>query len=287
MKPIAILVTLIMLTASLHASEVTTADTLSVLRPVRAAYTIEAGSSRLADTYLSPLRYSGWHLGLGYQRYQAMKFSPEKWVMSLTAEISLDKTRNPARNASMWDIDLRADWGMMRRYGILPWLALAPGASTSLDIGAVYNARNGNNPVSAKAAWTVNFTGYASARFKVSHLPVTLTYRPTLPVTGVFFAPDYGELYYEIYLGNHSGLAHAAWWGNYFMLDNLLTADLEFGATFLRLGYHGRIFSSRVNHITTNVFTHAFVVGISGEWLSINPRKHTLSHRSRIINALY
>ncbi|MDE5785857.1 MAG: DUF3316 domain-containing protein, partial [Duncaniella sp.] len=250
------------------------------------AYMVEAGGARLADTYLSPLPYDGLHLGLYYQRYQAMKFSPERWSMSLTVRISLDKSNNAAGNATMWDAGLTADWGMMRRYSINRWLTLAPGASTTVTAGAVYSPANSNNPVSAKASWTVNFTGLATARFHIKKLPVTVTYRPTLPVTGAFFSPDYGELYYEIYLGNSSGLAHAAWWDNYFMIDNLVTADLEFGATFLSVGYHGNILSTRVNHLTTNIFTHSFVIGVSGEWLSLNPRKSFPEH-SRIIHALY
>lgn len=262
------------------------ADSIAVARPVRAAYTAEIGSSHLTDTYLSPLKYDGIHVGLNYQRYQAMKFAPERWTMSLTSGLTLDKANNPARNATMWDIDFIIDWGMMRRYRPLSRLTLAVGASTSLRAGALYNARNGNNPVSAKAAWTLNLTGYATSRVMIGRLPVSLTYRPTLPVTGIFFSPDYGELYYEIYLGNHSGLVHPAWWGNYFSLDNLLTADLELGGTFLRLGYHGRIFSSRVNSITTNAFTHAIVIGISGDWISLNPRK-SMKAECKMINAMY
>lgn len=257
-----------------------------LLRPVDSSWMIEAGSARLADTYLSAVPYTGLHLGVAYQRYQAMKFSPERWTMSLTVRLDADKADNRARNAAMWDMTLTADWGMMRRYAVNRWLTLAPGASTSVTAGALYTEVNSNNPVSAKASWTVNFTGLASARFNIGKLPVTVTYRPTLPVTGVFFSPDYGELYYEIYLGNTSGLAHAAWWGNYFMLDNLLTARLELGGTSLTAGYHGKVFSTRVNHLTTNIFTHAFVIGISGEWLSVNPRRPVNEH-SRMIHALY
>ncbi|MCM1519810.1 MAG: DUF3316 domain-containing protein [Lachnoclostridium sp.] len=262
------------------------ADSVEILRPVRAAYTAEIGSSHLADTYLTPLRYDGIHAALAYQRYQAMKFAPERWTMSLTLNLGLDKADNPARNATMWNLALDADWGMMHRWRVHPLLTLAAGGSTTISAGALYNARNGNNPVSAKASWTVDVTGYAACHLTIGHLPVTIVYRPTIPVTGVFFSPDYGELYYEIYLGNHSGLCHGAWWGNYFRMDNLLTADLEFGATYLRVGYHGGIFSSKVNDITTNVFTHSFVVGISGEWLSLNPRKPR-SCKSRIVQAIY
>ena len=262
-------------------------DSVTVVRPVMAAYTIEVGSARLADTYLSPLYYNGWHIGLNYQRYQAMAFSPERWTMSLTTGLSLDRTQNPARNAVAWDLTLALDWGMMHRFRPVRGLTLAAGGSTSLTLGALYNARNSNNPVSAKASWTVNLTGYAAWQMKIGRLPVTLMYRPTLPVTGVFFSPAYSELYYEIYLGNRSGLAHPAWWGNYFMFDNLITADLEFSSTCLRIGYHGKIFSSKVNHLTTNIFTHAIVIGISGNWMSLDLHRDKPSARSRKIAAIY
>lgn len=144
----------------------------------------------------------------------------------------------------------------------------------------------GNNPVAVEAAWTLNATGYAAWNFKISDLPVTLRYQPTLPLTGIFFSPAYGELFYEIYLGNDKGLVHGAWFGNYFSLDNLLTADLHFGATCLRIGYHGDILSTKINHITTRTITNSFVVGVSGEWLSLNPYKG-MSREARIISALY
>ncbi|MCM1355410.1 MAG: DUF3316 domain-containing protein [Staphylococcus sp.] len=277
---------LTLLSVSTPAKAADDEDTETVLRPVFAAYTAEFGSAHLTDTYLTPLKYSGWHTALDYQRYQAMRFAPDDWTMRLHFNLSLDKTDNPARNASMWEAMLSADWGMMRRFALFtPGLTLAIGGSTGLDLGCIYSTRNGNNPASAKAAWTVNLTGFASYRTNLWRLPVTLTYQPTLPVAGVFFAPDYGELYYEIYLGNTHGLAHGAWWGNYFKLDNQLTADLNFGATNLRIGYHGSIFSSKANHIVTNLFTHAITIGISGEWLSVNPRKG-LPKRTRLINPL-
>jgi len=35
-------------------------------RPVLSAYTVSAGSSHVAETYLSPLKYSGWSTALAY-----------------------------------------------------------------------------------------------------------------------------------------------------------------------------------------------------------------------------
>lgn len=256
------------------------------LRPVFAAYTLEAGSSHLADTYLTPLKYAGWHAALDYNRYQAMRFAPDDWVMRLHGNLSVDRAVSPAGNATMWHTTLNLGWGMMRKFRPLPSLTLAVGGSTDLRAGCLYNARNGNNPASAKGDWTISLTGYAAYSLHLGRLPVTLMYQPVLPVTGVFFAPDYGELYYEIYLGNHDGLVHGAWWGNYFRLDNLVTADLHLGATSLRVGYRGDFFSSKVSHTVTHIYTHAFVIGVSGEWLSYDPRRHRSGSRARVISPI-
>lgn len=260
----------------------------AICRPVTAAYTLEAGSAHLNDTYLTPLKYTGQNYALGYERMQAMKFSPEKWVMQLGGRLNFGRTLNPARNATMYDLSLELSWGMMHRWDIyaLSGLRLYGGGMTSLDVGALYLSRNGNNPVSAKAAWTVGLTGAAVYNFSISRLPICLRYQPTLPVTGVFFSPDYGELYYEIYLGNHKGLAHMAHWGNYFRLDNLLTADLRLGSTNLRLGYRNDILSTKVNNIVSQRITHTFIIGVSGEWMSL-PRSGVLSPKAKIISALY
>lgn len=265
-----------------------TSDGETVLRPVASAYTIEIGSAHLRDTYLTPLKYEGQNFALGYERFQAMGFDPERWVMRLNGRLSLGHTENPGRNATMWDLDFEVGWAMMRRVRVsqVAGLQLMGGGHTGVDLGALYLARNGNNPVSAKASWTIGATGAAVYNFKIRRLPVTLRYQATLPITGVFFSPDYGELYYEIYLGNHKGLTHGAWWGNYFRLDQLLTADLRFGATGLRLGYHFDFLSTKVNNIVTRRATHSLSVGISGEWLSVG-RDGRLPAKARIISSIY
>lgn len=261
-------------------------DSLPPIRPVTSAYMVEAGSAHLADTYLSPLKYSGWHMGLAYDRRQAMRFDPARWVMQLRGDIGVSRTLNPARNATMWDLMLHLSWGMSRRWHLPHSITLYAGGSTSLDAGCLYSARNGNNPASAKGAWTVNATAAIAWHTRLWRVPLTLCYQPTLPVTGIFFAPDYGELYYEIYLGDRSGLVHGAWWGNYFKLDNLLTADLRLGATTLRIGYRCDILSTHVEHTTTRIVTHSAVLGVVSEWLSLHTGRRP-DPTARIISAAY
>ena len=256
------------------------------IRPVTSAYMFNIGGAKLINTYLTPIKYSGLDFGFAYERMQAMKFDPEKWVMRLTASIDMNKTDNPVRNADMWRLVGDVSWGMTRRWQLPYDIVVAAGGSTGLDLGCIYNARNGNNPVAVEAAWTVNATGYVTWKTKILNLPVTLKYQPTVPLAGEFFSPAYGELFYEIYLGNHSGLAHFAWWGDYFRMDNLLTADLHFGSTALRVGFRSDLLSTKVNHIVTRVVTYSAVIGVSGEWMSLNPYKR-LNPEARIISAIY
>ncbi len=278
------IVCILVLSTSICAAE--NSDSITTIRPVTSAYTAGAGSSHLADTYLSPLKYTGWHTDFHYERMQAMKFSPEKWVMQMRFGVQADCADSPAGNTDMWYWGLDFSWAMMRRWHMPYNITVGGGGIAMLHAGTLYNKRNSNNPCSAKASITAGITAYAAWNVKLWNLPVTVRYQPALPVIGAFFSPDYGELYYEIYLGNHEGLAHCAWWGNHFRLDQLLTADLHFGSTSLRIGYSGSILSTKVNHLVTHIYTHAAVIGISGEWISLNPRKKISPH-ARTISALY
>lgn len=255
-------------------------------RPVLSAFTIEAGSAHLAETYLSPLKYSGWATALGYERMQAMRFSPERWVMQLQGRLGVERTQNPARNSRMWSVALDLRWGMAHRLRLAPEWTVYAGGSTALDVGAIYNTRNSNNPVAAKAAWTVNALGAVVWNKRLGKLPVCARYQVEMPLTGIFFSPAYGELYYEIYLGNRRNLVRGAWPGNYFGLNNLLSVDLRFGRTTLRLGYRCNILSSKASDIVTRRIEHTAVVGVVCEWLSLGP-KSTFSKNAKIINALY
>ncbi len=263
---------ILMICVSTITSMVTMAqDSIPVMRPVTSSYMLEYGTSHIADTYLTPLHYRGQHTAFTYERDQAMRFNPQRWTMQLKIGLTYDHTENPAKNATMVNGDLHASWAMMHRWTPGGGVTLGLGGGTSLNAGVLYLTRNGNNPASAKVGWTIDATGYASWSGRLVRLPLTVRYQPSLPLAGAFFSPDYGQLYYQIALGERRGLLHAAWPGNYFAMDNLLTVDLHFGATSLRIGYHNNTFSSKVNNIVSLDVTHAVVIGITTEWLSLSP----------------
>lgn len=261
-------------------------DSIKVLRPVNSAYMADLGCASILDTYLTPIRYKGFNVRLGYERLQAMRFNPMKWTMQMDLGIDYAPVENIVKNRTMHSLMIDFTWGMMHRWEPLPKLILYGGGSTSFNGGVIYNQYNSNNPVSVKLRWGVNLTGMAVYNVKVGKLPVTLRYQATLPVAGLFFSPEYGEAFYEIYVGNHSNLVHFGWWKNRFDMINYLTADLHFGNTSLRVGYRGTIESSWICNINTQIFTNCLVVGISGDWINIRPTDN-LNQKTKIISALY
>ena len=283
-----ILATLVLATSCLYSSAQDSLQ-VEVLRPSISSFTAEVGGASILDTYLTPIRYHGVNTRLAYEGLRAMKFSPDRWIMQGVTAVEYANVQNPAGNHTMHSLMIDAKWGMMHRWNdvFTPRLTLHLGGSPQLRGGVIYNAYNSNNPVSAKIHLSLNLSAMASYHLNIGRLPITLRYQATLPTIGAFFSLDYGEAFYELYVGNTQGIVNVGWWGNRFDMENLLTADLHLGNSVLRLGYRNLIETSWVHNLNTQIFTHGFVIGISGEWLQLGARQKKLSPAVRIVSALY
>ena len=283
-----ILATLVLATSCLYSSAQDSLQ-VEVLRPSISSFTAEVGGASILDTYLPPIGYHGVNTRLAYEGLRAMKFSPDRWIMQGVTAVEYANVQNPAGNHTMHSLMIDAKWGMMHRWNdvFTPRLTLHLGGSPQLRGGVIYNAYNSNNPVSAKIRLSLNLSAMASYHLNIGRLPITLRYQATLPTIGAFFSLDYGEAFYELYLGNTQGIVNVGWWGNRFDMENLLTADLHLGNSVLRLGYRNLIETSWVHNLNTQIFTHGFVIGLSGEWLQLGARQKKLSPAARIVSALY
>lgn len=250
-------------------------------RPVTSVYAIEAGGTDALSTYLSPLKYSGSAWGALGEWSKAMPFDSEHAIMTFEGGARFRNMHNPPHTAQMLGLHAGFSWGMAYRHRLPYDIMLAAGGAVDIGGGALYLPRNGNNPVAADASAAISLTARASWHFNIGRLPVLLSDRVRLPSLGVFFSPEYGETYYEIYLGNHSGLAHCGWWGNRFHIDNLLSVDLDFGRTAMRIGYRYTCESSYVCHINTRINTHSIVIGVIPGGLGLKKPK------PGAVNALY
>lgn len=243
---------------------------LNISRPTTSAYSIEWGHSSILDTYLSPMKYSGHTISISGQWSKAMRQNPQKLIMTFDISLISDINKNQVRNSYLYALNFNFAWNMQYRWLPIQNLQLSAGGGASLNAGALYLRRNSNNPVSAKASVDLTLNAMAAYSFKIGRLPLRLIDQLSLPSLGLFFSPGYGQTYYEIYLGNHSGLIHCGWWGNHFRLNNLIATDIMLGSINLRIGYRLNMHISYVNNINTQIFRHSLVVGIVSDWLNIS-----------------
>lgn len=255
-----------------------------VSRPVVSTYSFETGRRNVYAAYLSPLHYKGPAHTISGSWIKGMPFSNHHALMHTDASASFSRLENPAHTAAMVGLDLEVKWGMSWRTH-LPWqLQVTAGGTVDLSGGAYYLLRNGNNPVEAMARAGMSARGSLARVVKFGRFDFLVSDEVSLPMFGAFFCPDYGETYYEIYLGNHKGLVHGAWWGNNFGIDNLLAVTLDLGRTAVKLGYRYELNSQWANNLYTKIHTHSIVIGIvpGGIGLKRKPRRI-----AEIINPLY
>ena len=224
---------------------------------------IDGGYASIHDSYLTPITYDGLDLGLSIEAIKPC--SANAWLWQLHVGADYNYVENDAKNNELYKVMGDISFNMQRQWrGVFnPRLGLSAGPMTQLRAGIVYDAVNSNNPVTVRAHWNLGATGMAWLNTRLGRKPITLRYQVQLPVAGVFFAPEYDESYYEIYLGNHKNLAHLGWWGNRFDMTNYLGADLRLGKTTLRLGYRNRLEHWNVNNLHVHDVTHSLVLGLS------------------------
>lgn len=256
-------------------------DTETQSRPIIGSYRFEIGTKSAYSTYLSPFTYRGTNYSLSGFWTKVLPQNPEHLAMHFEGRLNLGDFLNPARSAREIDLHAAVQWGLMWQKRFQRDWMVGVGGTVGVYGGMLYLPRNGNNPVAAQFATGIGVQGYASRVWKIGRLPILFSDRVTLPLLGGFFSPEYGESYYEIYLGNRKGLAHFAWPGNRFGIDNLFCVTLDFGTTAMEVGYRISFQNEKANHLTTRTFNNAFVIGVIPG--SIGLKKQT----KNAINPLY
>ena len=254
-------------------------------RPVTGVYSVEIGWSDVLATYLSPLHYKGKRLSLSGTWSKAMPFNPEHAVMHFKGKGDFSSLLNPAQTAKMIGLEGSFSWGMEWRTNFGNQFQATAGGAAEIMGGAYYLLRNGNNPVQALASFSLNITGSLSRPLRLGKLPIIIADEISLPSLGTFFCQGYGETYYEIYIGNHKGLAHFGWWGNNFRIDNLLSIKFDFGRTGAELGYRFNAYTQWANNLNTKILTHTIVIGVIPGGLGLKDRKPRVA--DEIIYSIY
>ena len=250
-------------------------------RLVMQTYRLETGRRSAYSSYLSPFSYKGTDVAFSGLWTKVMPQNPAHLAMHFDTRINFGNLLNPARTARELDFHLMFQWGMMWQKRLPDNWLIGAGGTAGAYGGLLYLPRNGNNPVEAQFAVGIGAEAFVSRLFRIKKLPILISDRFTFPLMSGFFCQQYGESYYEIYLGNRKGLAHFGWPGNRVGVDNLLSATLDLGRAALEVGYRFSMQNEHANNLTTRFYNHAFVIGIIPGGLGIK------SNRKDIITPLY
>jgi len=239
---------------------------------------IGIGGTSLFDTYLSPLPYTGTSFAILHDRLQGTRLFQEQLLIQQQFELQFANTTNPVGNAVQYFLNFSYHLNGFFPIVDVNDFRLFVGGGLDASLGGIWNMRNSNNPGSAKASSNLNMA--VMARYNL-YLPfwnrnrVTFRWQLNSPFAGVFFAPGFGQSYYEMFeLGNRSGTTHFGSFHNQQALRNYFTVDIPLRNVTLRTGYLGNFYRTDVNYLITRISTHQFMVGLAWETLSLGGRRN-------------
>ncbi len=216
-------------------------------------YYVGIGAADVLDTYLSPYSYKGVHVSLARE---------VQYVHTLhNLSVSAAFADSPAGNVDEYVGDIR--YGVAHQFELLNCngFSLKAGPMGSALLGAIYNSRNGNNPVQAKVALTADFSVRAGYDLRIRNCRFPLQYTLCVPCVGVAFSPNFGQSYYEFSLGVYDRNVKFANVFNSPSLNHRLTVGIPIGDNVLKVGYMGRVDQSVFNHLRYHYYTHSLIIG--------------------------
>lgn len=248
-------------------------DTLTS-RPVTSVYSLEIGGSRVRSQYLSPMFYQGTDIAVTGNWQKAMPFAPSKALMDFDVRISgFPRLINPGGNALMQGFEMEFFWGIGAYFRLPHNFTVSIEGGPQAIGGAFAMLRNSNNPVGVNISATLAAKGQLSWKGNIKRLPVSASLSARIPMAGAFFMPGYGETFYEIYVGNHSGLAHFGWPGNHFRLNMMCAFRMDLGRTGLEIGYRLTAERTHANNLTNRILTNNFSIGVIPDGLGGKSKK--------------
>lgn len=242
---------------------------ISIKKSINQSTLFGVGGMLITDTYLSPLEYKGTSLSLLHERLNSSSFFKNKLLVQQQFFLQASSTNNPIGNAKSYfgniDYKLNSLYPFYRTHS----LRFLGGLGADLSLGGIYNIRNSNNPAQLKTAVNLNASLLALYQLK----SFTFRWQVSTPLLGVFFSPEYGHSYYEIFvLGNDKGTIHLGSPANQIGLRSYITVDYPVGKITFRGGYLRNYYRTNVNNLITSISSHQFVIGLVFESLNFGKR---------------
>lgn len=232
---------------------------------IRQATTLGIGYLNEYDTYLSPQEYTGLSLRYRNESYRNRSWQGgDKWVTNKVLQGYIGYSDNQVRNSRAYSILITYHYGFLRRWRVNNRLQLLGGGGGIVNIGSLYNTRNGNNPAQLRFSFGALAQGMAIWNFNAFHYPFRLSYEVGIPLVGAIFMPHYGQSYYELYnYGEPMGQLKFSSPFNSPSILNLLSLDIPaWNHITLRVSYSVNIYQAKINYLRSHCYNHAFMVGV-------------------------
>lgn len=219
------------------------------------------GRSSLYETYLSPLTYRGPHLSILHETLRKTHWLDGGITTQSILDGFFSYASNPTETGNEMAGKINYTIGWHYNWLIGGRLRLMAGGEVHGGLGAIYNDRNSNNPVQAKAEIDLGASLMAIWPFRICKTPFTLRYQAGIPLVGGMFSPRYGQSYYEMSLGNYDHNICFTHPGNAPSMRHFLTLDFPIAGFTFRTGYLCDIRQSRVNGLRSHIWNHSFMIG--------------------------
>ena len=228
------------------------------------------GQASLLDTYLSAETYTGYRID--YLSHIMRTKEESRWMQLKIHQGNFTYAKNRAKNAYEMEGMYQFEYGVFYQWQLFEkHLQLMTGGKMNLHAGALYNGRNGNNPMQAKLGVNIAPALILSYALKIQKVPLQLRYELSTPIVGMMFSPNYGQSYYEIFSrGDYDHNIVCTYLGNAPALKQLLTLDFTLWKTTFRVGYLGDYQQANVNNLKYHSYSNSLVIGLV--------KKFTLTH---------
>lgn len=221
------------------------------------------GGHDVQDTYLSPNMYSGQALVVASEKTTLMSGKGRRSYLNKWTKADVGMLSDNALRGA--EISFHADMlesRMWMFYDDARFTVLA-GYNMNFLVGGVYNLRNSNNPAQAKVYVGAGLSTMGIWRFQYGYVPFAVRLSLDMPLLGLGFSPEYGQLYYQIY---ENGLTdHNIFLSHPFNSDNFsgrLMIDIPAGNVQLRTGVELRGYSYKVNNLKSHQIESNLMLGI-------------------------
>ena len=205
---------------------------------------VQYGGSWQQDQYLSPLLYTGMHVGIGNEWWQPFRQETHlgrtgrlnNWAHVGRFETRFAWTYTPVRSNVLYSLGVRGGWGAYYGWRLADnRVQIILGPYLDVDITGKLQGRYYNKPFNGDMAADVMAMTGVSWSFKGKKTSYRLRYLIRANLIGVDYMPDYWQSYYEMSKGVIGRVRCSGMW-NHRSLRHELTLDLQFPHSTWRVG---------------------------------------------------